>query len=162
MAKVKVDISGLSKSIKKFERDAVVEARKSNLDTIIRDEILERIAKGRSPVKNGGNFEKYSDSYKKQIRRRRYPGKSIRPVNLKLSGKMLKSLFVKIRSNAARLVYTIGFNSEIAEYHNDGTNKMPARRLLPTKKGETLAKPILTIIRRILEQSVNRVAKRQR
>jgi len=103
----------------------------------IKVEMLEYISKGKSPVEGEGNYEKYSDSYKKQIRKslsKKY-GKKIRPVNLKLTGAMLKSL----KSRATIKGISVWFSSKIAKYHNgDGR----VRRALLPRDNERFNRPI--------------------
>lgn len=188
MAKVKVDIKDLTKSLKKFGKEAKREARRSRIGQRLKSLILQSIRKGLSPVKNQGRYAPYSASYKAAIRgqvtfrskRKKgnkyyaYPieGKdpnikktAVRPVNLKNTGKMLKSLFVKVVGNATSLVYEIGFSdakaAEIAGYHNKGTGKMPKRQILPTGSKQTFSRPITSKIRKLLLDAVDRVAKRQ-
>jgi hypothetical protein len=108
----------------------------------IKSMILDAIQKGISPVnmrdaypKNTGGksrYIQYSDSYKKKIKRggEDMMGKRQRPINLKLSGKMLNSLKAKITKNEK---VTVWFTDEKAKYHDkEGAGKSKVlRRLLP-------------------------------
>lgn len=78
---------------------------------------------------------------------KQYPGKMVRPVNLYLSGDMLdyydyvvrdSSIFVGVQGNSHA--------AEIAGYHNDGTDKMAQRKLVPGD-GEEWAVSIMRDIR---------------
>ena len=71
----------------------------------IKSEMLDYVSKGKSPIENKGNFAKYSPNYKKA-------DKSV--VNLKVSGKMLKS----IKSKAINNGISVYFSSPIMKYHN--------------------------------------------
>lgn len=96
---------------------------------IIKEAITDFLSKGISPVEGKGRFVKYSSSYTSAILNGRYVkfGKAVRPVNLKLTGKLHNS--IKIRPTASGL--TIWFSDKKAEYHQNGTSKMPQRKLLP-------------------------------
>lgn len=78
---------------------------------------------------------------------KKYPDKKVRPVNLYLSGEMLayydyvvqdSSIFVGVQGDSHAV--------EIAGYHNDGTEKMAQRKLVPGD-GEEWAVSIMRDIR---------------
>ena len=99
MAKVIVP-SGVNKKIKKELREKAQKALRSpEFERVMQKAIIDdHILKGKSPIQGQGKFKKYSDSYKRDIRRRlKAFGKRVRPVNLKLSGQMLSTFFVKFR-----------------------------------------------------------------
>ena len=143
--KVKVKFKDLPKS----KKEKIVSRIKRKLPNKIEPIILSRIAKGISPVATQGRFKKYSESYIKAIKSGRYPGKSRRPVNLFLTGEMIRSFFVQAKGRGFR----IGFKDKKAWYHNDtgpGGKREYIRRLLPTISGENFTKSIIRdIIREI-------------
>lgn len=134
-------------------------AAKKDMPNKIEDIVLERISKGISPVLGQGRFKPYSDSYKKQIRKGRYRGKSIRPVNLYLTGEMIKTFFVNPKGNGFR----IGFTSDLADVHNRlgprGKREF-IRRLLPTIPGEQFTKSIIKDIINELKGILRKTKKR--
>lgn len=75
----------------------------------------------------------------------KFAGKRARPVNLKLTGALHRS----IKKRVTKSGLTIWFSDEKAEWHNEGTDKMPARRLLPLE-GEELSR----VIEKELEKSL--------
>lgn len=85
-------------------------------------------------------------------------GKSISPVNLKLTGDLYKSLKV---STIGRVI-TIAFNSIIAVYHNTkgAGKKGNTRRMLPTKTGETLNEKIMRVVTSGVEKAVNTIVEK--
>lgn len=143
-------------------------------------EILVLIGKGISPVEGKGRYVEYSDSYKKQIRGssnelRRiasgrggsvdvkgndlFKGKRIRPVNLKLSGGMLNSIFKKKTLKSV----IVGFKSKLATIHDQlGAGKSRViRRILPNPQDdESFSRAINIRIRDALKQSVQKVTKK--
>lgn len=139
--------------IKKFKKTAG-----KALINVYKKEIISEIEGGRSPIDGQGRFVKYSDSYKKQIKAGRYKGKKPRPVNLKLTGDLLKSLFVKLIRGGFR----IGFDNELADIHNkQGAGKSKTiRRMLPTNKGEQFNRSIRKRVREVLTQTANKIFKR--
>ena len=104
------------------------------------------IAEGQSPVRGYGRFERYKD-------RTKYPGKlkDARPVNLYLSGDMLKAFGHRISGKDAievGMVKGSEFQKEKAGYHHDGTDAMAQRRFVPGKD-EEFAVSIMRAIRDI-------------
>ena len=157
MAKIKP--SELSKTLEKRVNDAHKKTFKKWQDRAkkeIKVEMLDYISKGKSPVAKEGRYQKYSDSYKKQIKGQlsffkmdgktipfkpngpTHPqkyGKKVTPVNLSVTGKMLKSL----KSRATIKGISVWFSSKIAKYHNgDGR----VRRALLPKDNERFNRPI--------------------
>lgn len=147
--KIKIDFRDASNEMRIFKSEAKKEAA-ATLET----EILASIRRGVSPVKGFGRFQQYSESYKTAIKKKRYPTKRrIRPVNLTLTGKMLKSFFIKVKRNSV----LIGFDNKLADIHNkEGAGKSKVvRRLLPTNEGEKFSRKILTE----LKITLNKVAR---
>ena len=115
------------------------------VNKFILEDVISAIKSGRSPVSKGGTdpkgtsgklrFEDYSDPYKKAIAKGRYSGKTPRPINLTLTGKMLKSIKSRI---IKRGIVKVWFTDSKAKYHNElgaGKSKIK-RRLLPTGSNE--------------------------
>lgn len=109
------------------------------LKRFIKDEIISAIESGRSPVNQGGTkpegssgklrYKEYSDSYKDQMGKNKLTGKKKRPVNLKVTGRMLNSIKYKVTREA----FVVWFTSPIAKYHDKlgASKKKVFRRLLP-------------------------------
>lgn len=68
-------------------------------------------------------------------------GKKTRPVNLRVSGKLINSFFVKQVGSK----FLVGFSDDKAVYHNnDGVGpKKVKREMLPTEVGQSFARPII-------------------
>lgn len=97
------------------ERSVVALAEwKAKAPSIIIRNIKETIAAGNSPVKGQGRYVEYSQSYKKRILSGKYAGKTIRPVNLYLSGKMMNSLIHRPLQTG----FSIYFTSPLAKIHS--------------------------------------------
>lgn len=152
MAKVKVNFNDLKQKVKEFQR-AVTDISKETLKVAIIDN---SILLGISPVEGQGKFAKYSEMYKGQIRKGVYKkdGKNISPVNLKLSGQMLDSFFVKKSEKGLK----VGFSDEKAYEHTVrgvGFNKTK-RKMLPVGPGEdfkrTIKKEIVDVVRKAVDR----------
>lgn len=129
--------------------------------------IKETIQKGSSPVAKGGKdgtsgrirFEGYSDSYKKQISKGYHSdkGKKLRPVNLTLTGDMLRSLVAKAGMKSVRIF----FRDSKAVYHNEkGAGKSKViRRLLPRDGQDSFNPSITRKLREILVKQIRRFTK---
>jgi hypothetical protein len=125
---------------------------------LVRDAILGMIKKGLSPVKGYGRFVGYSDSYLKSIKSGYIENKQKRPVNLTVTGNMLRSFFIRKSS----LGLFIGFKSELAAYHNDlgASTSHVIRKMLPTFHDEKFSKVVDDRIKDALKLSIDRVKKK--
>ncbi len=149
MANFKVKISkDFAKILREVKRKFSV-----NLPERLKAAIRFEVQEGRSPVR-GKRFEIYSDSYKRAIRRGKYStyGKRVRPINLKLSGKMMRS--IKIRDTAKG--FTLFMSDAKAKYHNEGTGKIPRRPIMP-RHNEQFSRRIDKLIEKDLEDIVKRL-----
>lgn len=80
-------------------------------------------------------------------------GKRISPVNLKVSGGMLDSLKYNVNTGEVIAAHDVdGYN--LWSIHNDGTNKIPERRLLPNRKGERFNRRIEQNITEALAKAI--------
>ena len=126
----------------------------------VRDEILELLQDGISPT-DGGQFKQdYSQRYIKDIAAGKYTGKTISPVNLKLTGKLYESLVFKVRKTKTRITTQLRFrNRKRAKEHDEGLHGLPVRRLLPNK-GESWHVNIALIIDGILTNAMRKFIKK--
>lgn len=140
------------------------------VDKFIKEEMIKSIESGRSPVQKGGlepkgssgklRFQQYSDSYKEAIKSGRAKNKkNIRPVNLKATGKMLRS----IKSRKTKDFIRVWFTDEKAKYHDkQGAGKSKTiRRMAPNpKKGEKFNAGIQRRIVNALKNAIKLTKKR--
>lgn len=155
MVKAKITKNNnMERQIKRIQRRAVPE-----MSRFLKREIRESIERGVTPVAKVSprRFTKYSDSYKDQINAGRYPGKRVRPVNLTLTGKMLRSL--KVTFNKSKGSITTRIDSPLADIHNrlGAGASQTVRRLLPTEEGEQLSSAITKKLREIVNNAVKKV-----
>ena len=134
------------------------------VERVLKKEIIDAIKSGKSPVKGGGGqtgsgvrFVGYSETYKDQIKKskkiKKY-GKRLRPINLLLSGKMLKSVKSKHRRDG---LVSIWFTDKKAKYHNEmGAGKSKViRRMLPIDNQEfslTISRKLKKLIERVIKR----------
>jgi hypothetical protein len=148
--KVKVDTRKLRGSLNK-----VTPALNKNVKKTLPRLIIAFIKKGISPVKGQGRLVKYSNSYKKSIQKGYVKNKTRpRPVNLTQTGDMLSSIRA---TGSARGGVTIKFTDEKADYHNNGTNKIPRRAMLPTETGEEFSKNITLRLREVVAKTITNI-----
>lgn len=150
MVKVTVNTKNLRKKIDKAKSQVGAAIEKE-----LRKEVLKDIKAGRSPVKGQGRFKRYSDSYRKLIKRSLGGIKKPSPVNLELTGELLDSVFTQVKNNKV----TIGFKDKKFEYHNEGKGNLPVRRILPTKGGEEFNRSITLRIRELVLEKVKQIFK---
>jgi len=144
-----------SKSYKEVIRGKAAYRRLPNgrVIRISADSVESRFKKGKQNLVNDLNAD---------FKRSQKPSKRISPVNLRLSGKLHKSLFAKTVGGFLRTFrLRIGFNDKLADIHNRrGAGKSRVtRRLLPTKFGESFNRRITSGIFELLQKSVEKVVK---
>jgi hypothetical protein len=168
MASVKINIREIYRLPKELKKDLLGKIKKAESRWVkpaidLSKELVDKsIEKGISPVKGGGaqtgnkaRFEKYSEAYQKMIRRKIFPNKKIRPVNLELSGKMRRSLKGRRTKDGFYLFYS----DKKANYHSsEGVGKKRVvRRMLPERGtneelSRTITKPLVELFVKILRQ----------
>ena len=125
--------------------------------------IKEFIQRGISPVKGQVRYDRYSESYREQIKDGKVKSKTkVSPVNLTQSGRMLDSLSAT-RNNRGVL---IKFEDKKAQYHDiDGAGKIKAiRRLLPNTGGrdrENFNDRLIQNLKKLYERSIKKFAERR-
>ena len=119
---------------KKVIKDVILSKNNWQKDAppIIIKNIKDTIGRGNSPVKGNGRFVKYSDSYTEAIKKGRYGSKKLRPVNLNLTGKMMKTLISRNTQGG----FVVFFTSKLAKIHSkDGAGKSKTiRKIMPQDK----------------------------
>ena len=156
----KLAVKALRKFLKKSQKNFGILAK-----PVIGKAIDRNIEAGISPVKGGGRFKKYSDSYKDQIEENEgiimgsdgnlNIGKRPRPVNLFVSGKARKSLKVKRTAKGV----TVKYKSKIMGFHNAGAGSLPRRAVIP-KDGEKFTRKITKLLKFLAIKSVAKAKKR--
>lgn len=126
---VKVKLDGVKNLVRALSSNQV----KAEVAKDLIEDIKKSIAAGISPVFGERRFVGYKDPKK-------YPAdkKPSRPVNMELTGSMLRSLTYRLRggSPGAFLVgWFGGVDGEKADNHNNGIT-VPERRLLPDRANE--------------------------
>jgi len=176
VAKFRVKKNEIEALRKQIKQRFIKEASKTMPKILKKQIINESILKGKSPVLGEGRYAKYSTSYRNQIKgkvtfrningvnvpiksgnilkkdKSKFRQKKVTPVNLKLSGKLLKSFKVKRIVNG----FNILFSDAIALFHQDGTNKMPKRKMLP-QEGESFNRRITRAINTDLARALKKV-----
>lgn len=98
---------------KKGAKQAVTQFYSQAARIMIYD-IRETILRGNSPVKGQRRFVDYTERYKTRILKGYYPNKKLRPINLKLSGRMLNSLASREKADG----WTVYFTNKLARIHS--------------------------------------------
>lgn len=148
--KIKSDIKAVLKVTEDVKKRFRREISAGSIGYELVRTIQDLVRKGISPVDKQGRFQRYSDSYRKAIKKRWIKKRGVSPVNLTLTGEMLGSL----ESVESGKSVFLRFNDRKARYHQDGTSKMPMRRLLPEMKGEVFTKRITQLILKALKKSI--------
>lgn len=141
----------LKSKIQNSVRDTIDALNNADLNRF-KDLVSASITNGISPVEGQGRFIKYSDSYQSAIKKNRYKefNKKLRPVNLTLSGKMMKSLYVKKTEEG----FIIGFRDELAFIHTVlGAGKVKAIRKLLPQEGEYFSRTITSFLTKVVSES---------
>lgn len=147
MAKIRLTTKGLDKAVKSIQ-DRIRKIRKDAIDSItakrVGDEIVRlmksEIKSGKSPIAGKGGFPAYRGSYRERIQRTgKINGfnKSLQPVNLKVSGQMLRNLkpFVLKTLSASGFQTIVGYRGTLAQQkekgHREGVNGQARRPTIP-------------------------------
>ena len=141
---VRIIKANLNKNFRKVKKEWVKESK-----DILKGEIIKAMSTGRSPVKGEGRYDKYSPSYLKRIKEKKIPGKKARPVNLKVTGKLHRS--IRVRETLRGM--TVFFTSRLAKIHSElGAGKSKVIRKIFPKKGtaEEFSRVITRKLRKIL------------
>lgn len=148
--------------IKHESLEKIIESVKSvrNLEELGRVAVREMrlsLERGISPIRGERRLANYSASYSKAIKMGWLEhAKKVRPVNLILSGQMLRALEYKAQYGLLEVGIWDSEMAELAGYHQDGTDNMPARRFIPTQKSEQLAVTIDRALINKLKDIINR------
>ncbi len=120
--------------------------------------------KGFSPIAGKGKFPSYKPSYKRAIQSGRFPGKSVTPVNLKVSGDFLSSLKQKVTGSRAQRKIILFFTERLSDLkekgHRKGANSQKKRPLLPLgneKFNRAINRTLLEIVVAKLNSRLQRV-----
>ena len=151
MITTKIDLSRLKRTMPEIK-----EQFKNDLPRPLTQAIKKDILKSVSPNRSK-RFPRYSSSYDRAKKKAGYP----RTVNLRLTGKMLKSL-IAIKKTGKPL--EVKFKDEKAHFHNDtgpGGNNKKIRRMLPSNHGEGFNSKITGVISNILQKSVFKIIDRK-
>lgn len=178
-AKIDVNFKKLKRFLPKIKKQFNKKA-----PSILVESIKADLESGVSPVKGYGRFKPYSKSYKQQIDGKvrfftnsngkivalkaktrgrgrfrffdsKFTGKKKSPVNMKLSGDMIKSL--KAKKGFLKGSIKVSISDKKADYHNRrgaGKSKV-VRRLLPSNPGEKFNRRITLNIEDLLIDIVN-------
>jgi len=138
-------------NFKAIETEYIKQIQKAFPFKGIKEDVLRRIKRGSSPVAGEGKYQKYSDSYKKQIKY--IKNKNVRPVNLKVTGKMLDSFKIKKLRKGISFIFT----DPKAIYHDElGAGKSKViRRMLP-RDNERWYRPIQKRIDEAIKRGIAR------
>lgn len=171
MAKVTIKLPTLDKISRK---GIVTSGFQNKLGKTIVSEIKSRIKTGRSPVAKAGRYPGYkadrsgdrkNPSFYPNSVKKKFPRKQRRPVNLTLSGAMLKELTWGMTKGGVKIGMLKASKriKDIFESHNEGTNEsrgVPRRPILPTGKGEKFTASIVRRIRSLYLARVRQVIRK--
>ena len=112
------------------------------------DRGLKKVRRKNKANKNESKKRKFIKQFNSEL-----ASKRVSPVNLTVSGKMLNSFKVKNRKGGISLFFT----SKTAAYHNNGTDKIPRRAMLPTEQGEEFNRNITLRLREIATKTIKEI-----
>jgi hypothetical protein len=149
----KRDLENLKKELKKYE--APIDKKTADkIGRAVVQRIKDLVKVGLSPVKGfPTRFPRYKNPDK-------YPGdrKNKSPVNLKLTGHMLKNLIFQTAKRGKNYFVSVGylrddFAADKESGHREGVNAQPKRPTIPQGK-ETFREAILVEIQEIIEERI--------
>ena len=138
MPKTKVTVKGLTAKLEQMA--APIDKNSAKLAGIAAVEEMKRlIASGQSTIQGSGRFPSYKESYVARIKssyQSRYR-KTVRPINLKLTGDFLSNLTSKIVSRGTEITTEVGFYDNLSKLkeqgHREGANGQKERPIIPNE-----------------------------
>ena len=134
-----INIKGNKALLRKLEslRQPIDRKTAKDLGEWVVKGIRDLTASGTSTVREfGRKMPAYRGSYRRRIIRGGFPGKRLRPVNLRLTGKFMRSLKSRVKKSKGGFSPIVGYfnakESAKEEGHRQGTNKQAKRPTLPT------------------------------
>ena len=128
----------------------------NSLEKDFHNEVLNLMEVGISPTAKAV-WAEYSERYINQIRAGKYPNKTISPVNLKLTGKLYKSL--KSSKNESKGTLSYVFTDPNAKKQDQGLMGVPKRQIFPEGK-QNLHTSLTLVIARNLRKALATLARR--
>lgn len=123
-------------------------------------EMKDMISKGISPIQGDGRFQRYKNPAK-------YPAnqKPKTPVNLYLTGEMMRALKYEIKRVKSGFAPEVGYSTNEASLkekgHREGAKGQPKRPTIPVvSKGEKPAARIQVLIKALFSRRIKRLAKK--
>lgn len=171
MIKFKINKSAARAFNKKVEgiRTAFGERQAAALGDEVLKEMKDMISKGISPIEGNGRFPAYKHQgvkgrYPDSVKYK-YPSKRDRPVNLDLSGRMLKGLIRQTSRGKYGYGVVVGYFSRSESVkeqgHREGVNGQPSRPTIPAR-GEAFAIRIQRIVFKHFREAIRGYIKAQR
>ena len=172
---VRVDFDDL----KEFQ-NTIDSSTANKIGRTVKDGILKACAAGLSPVKGFGRFVGYKAQARSNSKAKsgsspnkgypysvmgKYPDKTVRPVNLRLTGDMLDSLTWEHKSpDTVTVLMPEGTLAYLkAETHNEGTQShIPVRKFLPTGDDEEFIVSIQREVFEVMRQRIESILKRRK
>lgn len=137
-------LRAISKSIRnQAKSDSATKAQKAQLRTV-----------NKSIKKQTDELKKKGYPYSKM---EEFPDKKVRPVNLALTGDMIRALTFTILSRGVEIGIKDKKQALKAETHNDGTQpgRVPRRQFIPNVQGQEFAISIMRQIKEIYSKALN-------
>ncbi len=161
MAKVKTTVNF---AIKGYMDQFMDQTTVNKLGETVVEEIKDQVSQGFSPTRGEGRYQGYSESYSKSIKGGRPRGKTVRPVNLKASNSNTMMDELDYKQNGNKNVVSVGFlkgskKAEIARYHNEGTDNMPKRQIIPEGNQE-FTQTIMRAIKDVYSDRLSAIIRR--
>lgn len=141
--------------VKTLKRPLTRSAQKSVGSAVV-SEMKDLISRGKSPIQGRRNFPAYRGSYRDRIRKGKIPGKSLRPVNLKLNGDFLDDLTSKASSRGFGVGFFTSESEKKEQGHREGTNGQAERPIIP--QGREI---FVSSVRRIFANAIRKAVERQ-
>lgn len=141
------EMSGLDKPGSKRDKAKAL----TEIADFVRDEILQYVGDGKSPV-FGGEWKK---SLSKEYKERKGELSSSTIANMELTGDLLDALEARVVGNKIKVGWFGGEEAAKADGHNNfsGESSLPTRQSIP-KEGETFKRDIVQGIKAIAKEFV--------
>lgn len=164
MAKTRVSVKGLTAKLEQMS--SPIDDKTAKLAGVAAVEEMKRlIGAGISTIQGSGRFPSYKESYQRAIRGSlgKEHGKTVRPVNLKLSGDFLSHLTSKVVSRGTQTTTEVGFYDSLSKLkeqgHRDGANGQKERPIIPIS-GERFSATVRKAVADVYRSRVSALARK--
>jgi hypothetical protein len=131
---IKIDDRDVKRLVERLQKNPINADTQRTLGASVINAMKAMIERGQSPIKGERRFKPYRGSYRDNIKKKKFKGKRLRPVNLKLTGKFLRSLKHKVKPGGVFVGYFNPLSKKKEQGHREEHNLQEFRPTIPDRR----------------------------